>query len=67
MKMNRRDEDPNWMKNAVKKPGALREELHVKEGQNIPGSKLEKASHSQNPLLRKRANLALTFDKYRPT
>lgn len=54
-----------WMQSAVKHPGALRKSLHVKPGQKIPASKLAKAAHSSNPLLRKRANLAKTFRKYR--
>lgn len=48
---------------AIKKPGALRKALHVKKGENIPESKLEKAEHSKNPLMRKRAALAKTLKK----
>lgn len=55
----------NWMQDAVKKPGSLRKALHVKEGQKIPEAKLEKAMHSKSPLMRKRANLAETFKKFR--
>ena len=40
------------------KKGALRESLHVKEGEKIPAKKLEKAAHSDNPVLKKRAVLA---------
>ena len=46
-----------------KHPGALHEELGVPKGQKIPKSKIEKASHSSNPTLRKRANLAKTLGK----
>lgn len=53
-----------WMQEAVKHPGALRRELHVKAGKKIPASKLEKATHSKNPTLKKRAVLAETFKKY---
>jgi hypothetical protein len=53
----------NWIANAIKKPGALHKELHVKEGQKIPAKKLEKAEHSKNPTLKKRANLAKTLGK----
>lgn len=53
----------NWIKDAIKKPGALRAELHVKKGQKIPAKKLDKAAHSKNPLLAKRANLAKTLKK----
>lgn len=52
-----------WIKDAIKKPGALRDELHVKKGQKIPAKKLDKAAHSKNPLLAKRANLAKTLKK----
>lgn len=33
----------NWIAGAIKKPGALHEELHVPKGKKIPKSKLEKA------------------------
>ena len=51
----------NWIQGAIKHPGALRETLGVKEGHDIPAAKLEKATHSKNPLTRKRANLAETL------
>lgn len=47
------------------KKGALRKSLHVKEGENIPEKKLEKAEHSKNPTTRKRAVLAETFKHMR--
>lgn len=53
-----------WMSSAVKNPGALRKELHVKAGNKIPAKKLSKAAHSENPKLRKRAQLAKTFKKF---
>lgn len=53
----------NWIKGAIKHPGALREQLGVPEGKNIPAKKLEKASHSDDPKLAKRANLAMTLKK----
>ena len=40
------------------KKGALRRTLHVPEGEKIPASKLDAATHSENTLTRKRANLA---------
>src|SRR6202012_951219 len=43
----------NWIKDAVKHPGALHKELHVPEGKKIPAKKLEKAEHSDNPKLAK--------------
>jgi hypothetical protein len=33
-----------WIQKAIKKPGALREELHVKEGKKIPMKKLNAAA-----------------------
>jgi len=33
----------NWIQGAIKRPGALRKALGVKEGQKIPISKLNKA------------------------
>lgn len=54
----------NWIKDAVKKPGALRKELGVKAGQKIPEKKLEKAAHSKDEKLKKRAVLAKTLRKF---
>ena len=53
-------DDKKWMKEAVKpeNKGKLREKLGAKEGKPIPEKKLEKAEHSKDPLMRKRANLA---------
>ena len=50
-----------WIQEAIKHPGALRKELHVKAGEKIPAKKLEKATHSKNPTLAKRARLAETL------
>jgi len=52
-----------WIQEAVKHKGALHKELHVKEGEKIPASKLKKAEHSKNPTLKKRAILAETLKK----
>lgn len=52
-----------WIQGAIKHPGALHKELHVKEGKKIPEKKLEKAEHSKNPTLKKRAALAETLKK----
>lgn len=49
----------------MKHPGALHKELGVPSGDKIPEKKLEKAEHSSNPLLRKRANLAETLKHLR--
>lgn len=53
----------NFIKNAIKHPGELRKELHVKKGEKIPAKKLEQATHSKNKKLAKRANLAKTLKK----
>lgn len=53
----------NFIQKMHLKKGALREELHVPEGKKIPAAKLEKAAHSKNPLLKKRAVLAESFKK----
>jgi hypothetical protein len=50
-----------WIAGAIKHPGSLRKALHAKEGQPIPEKKLEKAEHSDNPKLAKRARLAETL------
>jgi hypothetical protein len=51
----------NFIAGAIKHPGALHEQLGVPQGKTIPAGKLEKATHSSNPLLRKRANFAETL------
>ena len=51
----------NWIKDAIKKPGALRKKLKVKSGEKIPVKTLDKALKSKNPTTRKQANLAKTL------
>ena len=51
----------NWIKDATKNKGALHRSLGVPMGQKIPAKKLEKATHSSNPTLAKRARLAKTL------
>ena len=53
----------NWIKGAIKKPGALHKDLGVPTGKKIPEKKLEKAEHSKSPTIRKRAALAETLKK----
>jgi hypothetical protein len=53
----------DWIKGAIKHPGALHKALGVKKGEKIPAKKLEKAEHSKNPKLKKEANLAKTLKK----
>lgn len=55
--------DGKFIQKAIKHPGALRESLHIKKGHKIPEAKLEKAAHSKNPTLKKRAVLAETLKK----
>lgn len=54
-----------WIQNAIRHPGALHKALRVPAGQRIPEEKLEKAEHSNNPTMRKRANLAETLKNFR--
>lgn len=55
----------DWIKEAVRHPGALHKELKVPEGKKIPEAKLAKAEHSKNPLEKKRANLAKTLKGFK--
>jgi len=51
-----------WIQKAIKKPGALRKELGVKEGKTIPAKKL--AAAAKKPGVEgKRARLAETLGK----
>jgi hypothetical protein len=50
----------NWIKDAIKKPGALRKELGVKEGKNIPAKKLAAAAKKPGKM-GQRARLAETL------
>lgn len=45
----------------IKHPGRLHRELGVKEGTKIPASKIEAATHSSNPTVRRDAIRARTF------
>jgi hypothetical protein len=56
-----------WIKNAIKpsSKGKLHEALGVPIGKKIPEKKLEKAEHSKNPSLRKKAVLAETLKGFR--
>lgn len=51
-----------WIKGAIKKPGALREQLGVKKGQTIPKAKLAAAA-KKGGKLGQRARLAITLSK----
>lgn len=52
----------NWIKDAIKKPGALRKSLGVKEGEKIPAGKLAKAAKAPGKM-GQRARLAQTLKK----
>lgn len=52
-----------WIQSAIKHPGSLHKALHVPAGEKIPAKKLEKAAHSDNPKLAKKANLAKTLKR----
>ena len=49
-----------WIQKAIKKPGALRKSLGVKEGEKIPAKKLAKAAKASGTM-GKRARLAQTL------
>ena len=52
-----------WIQGAIKHKGSLHRALHVPEGEKIPAKKLEKAAHSKNPKLAKKAHLAETLKR----
>lgn len=53
-----------WIKDAIKKPGALREALDVKEGKTIPSKKLEAAAKKPGKM-GQRARLAQTLKGFK--
>lgn len=53
----------NWIKGAIKHPGALHRALGVPEGKKIPAKKLSQSAHSKNPTMRRRAALAKTLGR----
>lgn len=54
-----------WIAGATKNKGALHKALGVPQGEKIPEKKLEKAEHSDNPTMRKRAALAETLKGFK--
>jgi hypothetical protein len=54
--------DKNWIKEAIKKPGALRKALGVKAGEKIPVKKLAAAAKAPGKM-GQRARLAQTLSK----
>ncbi len=57
------DQKKKWIQSMDMQPGALHKQMGIPEGQKIPIEKLHEAMHSDNPLLRKRAALAMTLRK----
>ena len=56
----------NWIKGAIKKPGQLRKDLGVAEGEKIPKSKLNAAADGEyGKKTQQRANLAKTLSKFK--
>lgn len=53
-----------WIKNAIKKPGALHEQLGIKKDKKIPAKTLAKAA-KKGGKLGQRARLAQTLKKLR--
>jgi len=53
-----------WIQKAIKKPGALREQLGGKKGEKIPAKKLAAAA-KKGGKLGQRARLAQTLSKLR--
>lgn len=62
--MKKKSEGKNWIAGAIKKPGALRKELHIKKGKTIPKAKLKVAAKVKGKE-GKRARLAITLSKLR--
>lgn len=55
---------PFWIKDAIKKPGALRKALDIKAGKKIPSNEL-KITKKDSPLMAKRKNLAKTLKSFK--
>ena len=58
----KRKQSNDWIRNAVKKPGALRKTLGVKKGEKIPAKKLDDAAKKPG-VTGRRARLAMTLKK----
>lgn len=54
----------NWIKDAIKKPGALKKSLGVKKGEKIPAGKLAKAAKAPGKT-GQRARLAQTLKGFK--
>lgn len=53
-----------FIQKAIKHPGALHKSLGVPADKKIPAGKLDKAAHSKNSKMRKRAILAKTLASF---
>lgn len=56
--------EDKWIQKMHMKKGALHRALGVPSDEDIPVKKLQAAEHSQSPLMRKRANLAMTLRSF---
>ena len=54
----------NWIKKAIKNPGALHRQMGVPEGENIPKGKIAKAAKKGGKLGR-RARMAMTLATFK--
>ena len=54
----------NWIKDAIKKPGALKKALGIKKGEKIPAKKLAKATKAPGKM-GQRARLAKTLKSFK--
>lgn len=57
-------EKKNWIKNAIKHPGALHKDLHVPAGEKIPAKKIAAAA-KKGGKIGERARFAQTLAKMR--
>jgi len=57
-------QEKNWIKGAIKHPGALHRDLGIPQGEKIPKEDIKKAEHSKNKKLAARARLADTLEKF---
>ena len=62
IKMKKGGASKNWIKDAIKKPGALKKSLGVKAGKTIPAKKLAAAAKKPGKM-GQRARLAQTLGK----
>lgn len=58
-------EKKKFIAEAIKHPGSLHKALGIPMGKKIPEKKLEKAEHSKNPSLKKKAVLAETLKGFK--